>query len=74
MSYNVPAVTDVFAVAIKETVGFQQPQKCGGTKSCRGRKPEHGFVEPAVGAVTVLLYEVPPYSIFSIYFFPVALS
>jgi hypothetical protein len=29
MSPNVPAVYDVFAVAIKETVGFQQPQKCG---------------------------------------------
>jgi hypothetical protein len=28
MSHNVPAVYDVFAVAIKETVGFQQPQKC----------------------------------------------
>jgi hypothetical protein len=28
ISYNVPAVCDVFAVAIKETVGFQQPQKC----------------------------------------------
>jgi hypothetical protein len=28
MAYNVPAVYDVFAVAIKETVGFQQPQKC----------------------------------------------
>jgi hypothetical protein len=25
---NVPAVYDVFAVAIKETGGFQQPQKC----------------------------------------------
>jgi hypothetical protein len=29
MSHNVPAVYDVFAVAIKETAGFQQPQKCG---------------------------------------------
>jgi hypothetical protein len=28
ISHNVPAVYDVFAVAIKETVGFQQPQKC----------------------------------------------
>jgi hypothetical protein len=28
MAHNVPAVYDVFAVAIKETVGFQQPQKC----------------------------------------------
>ena len=29
IAHNVPAVYDVFAVAIKETVGFQQPQKCG---------------------------------------------
>jgi hypothetical protein len=28
MAHNVPAVYDVFAVAIRETVGFQQPQKC----------------------------------------------
>jgi hypothetical protein len=34
--YNVPAVYDVFAVAIKETVGFQQPQKCGGEKPQSG--------------------------------------
>jgi hypothetical protein len=30
MAYKVPAVYDIFAVAIKETVGFQQPQKYGG--------------------------------------------
>jgi hypothetical protein len=29
IAHNVPAVYDVFAVAIKETAGFQQPQKCG---------------------------------------------
>jgi hypothetical protein len=29
IAYNVPVVYDVFAVAIKETVGFQQPKKCG---------------------------------------------
>jgi hypothetical protein len=28
IAHNVPAVYDVFAVAIKETAGFQQPQKC----------------------------------------------
>jgi hypothetical protein len=28
IAHNVPAVYDVFAVAIKETGGFQQPQKC----------------------------------------------
>jgi hypothetical protein len=33
---NVPAVYDVFAAAIKETVGFQQPQKCGGEKPHKG--------------------------------------
>jgi hypothetical protein len=29
MSHNVPAVYDVFAVAIRERGVFQQPQKCG---------------------------------------------
>jgi hypothetical protein len=29
MAYNVPAVYDVFAVAIKEREAFQQLQKCG---------------------------------------------
>jgi hypothetical protein len=28
-SNNVPAVYDVFAIPIKETVGFQGLQKCG---------------------------------------------
>jgi hypothetical protein len=39
IALNVPAVYDVFAVAIKETVGFQQPQKCGGEKPHKGRSP-----------------------------------
>jgi hypothetical protein len=39
MSYNVPAVNDVFAVAIKERGAFQQQRKCGGAKRCRGRSP-----------------------------------
>jgi hypothetical protein len=46
MSYNVPAVYDVFAVAIKETVGFQQPQKCGGEKPHKGRSPTAVFRSP----------------------------
>jgi hypothetical protein len=29
MAYNVPAVYDVFASPIKETVGFQGLKKCG---------------------------------------------
>jgi hypothetical protein len=29
MAYNVPAVYDVFTVAIKEREAFQQPQKYG---------------------------------------------
>jgi hypothetical protein len=40
--YSVPyrsELYDVFAVAIKETVGFQQLQKCAGTKSHKGRSP-----------------------------------
>jgi hypothetical protein len=29
IALNVPAVYDVFVVAIKEREAFQQPQKCG---------------------------------------------
>jgi hypothetical protein len=47
MSSNVPAVYDVFAVAIKETVGFQQPQKCGGEKTHKGRSPTEFFRSPS---------------------------
>jgi hypothetical protein len=43
MSHNVPAVYDVFAVAIKECEAFQQPQKCGGEKPHKGRKADWGF-------------------------------
>jgi hypothetical protein len=43
MAYNVSAVHDVFAVAIKECGAFQQPQKCGGEKPHKGRKPDCGF-------------------------------
>jgi hypothetical protein len=46
MAYNVPAVYDVFAVAIKETAGFQQPQKCGGEKPHKGRRPTAVFRSP----------------------------
>jgi len=44
ISPNVPAVYDVFVVAIKEREAFQQPQKCGGTKTHKGRKPDCVFV------------------------------
>jgi hypothetical protein len=44
LSHNVPAVYDVFAVAIKEREAFQQPQKCGYTKTYKGRKPDYVFV------------------------------
>ena len=37
ISHNVPAVYDVFAVAIKEHEVFQQPQKCAGVKHHKGR-------------------------------------
>jgi len=40
MAHNVLAVCDVFAVAIKEREAFQQPQKCGGAKMHKGRKPD----------------------------------
>jgi hypothetical protein len=46
MAHNVPAVYDVFAVAIKETAGFQQPQKCGGEKPHKGRRPTAVFRRP----------------------------
>jgi hypothetical protein len=46
ISHNVPAVYDVFAVAIKETGGFQQPQKCGGEKPHKGRRPTAVFRSP----------------------------
>jgi hypothetical protein len=38
ISHNVPAVYDVFAVAIMEREAFQQPQKCAGTKPHKGRR------------------------------------
>jgi hypothetical protein len=43
---NVPAVYDVFAVAIKEREAFQQPQKCGGEKPHKGRSPTAVFRSP----------------------------
>jgi hypothetical protein len=43
MAYNVLAVYDVFAVAIKEREAFQQTQKCGEGKPHKGRKPGCGF-------------------------------
>jgi hypothetical protein len=47
IAHNVPAVYDVFAVAIRETVGFQQPQKCGGEKTHKGRSPTGFFRSPS---------------------------
>jgi hypothetical protein len=47
IAHNVPAVYDVFAVAIKETVGFQQPQKCAGEKTHKGRSPTAFFRRPS---------------------------
>jgi hypothetical protein len=44
IAHNVPAVYDVFAVVIKERGAFQQPQKCGGTKTYKGRKPDYVLV------------------------------
>jgi hypothetical protein len=44
MAHNVPAVNDVFAVAIKENRRFStQQQKCGGEKTHKGRKPDWVF-------------------------------
>jgi hypothetical protein len=47
ISYNVLAVTDVFAIAIKEHEVFQQPQKCGGEKTHKGRSPTGVFRSPS---------------------------
>jgi hypothetical protein len=46
MAYNVPAVYDIFASPIKETVGFQGLQKCGGEKPHKGRRPTAVFRSP----------------------------
>jgi hypothetical protein len=70
MAYNVPAVYDVFAVAIKEREAFQQPQKCGGEKTHKGRSPTGFFRSPSRfsgEAYTVLLGEVKPLYLY-IYF------
>ena len=37
-------IDDVFVVAIKEHEVFQQPQKCGGEKTHKGRSPTAFFV------------------------------
>jgi hypothetical protein len=47
MSSNVPAVYDVFASPIKETVGFQGLQKCAGEKTHKGRRPTAFFLRPS---------------------------
>ena len=47
MEHIVPAVYDVFAVAIKECVAFQQPQKCGGEKPHKGHRPATVFRSPS---------------------------
>ena len=47
IAHNVPAVYDVFASPIKETVGFQQPQKCGYEKPHKGRRPTAVFRSPS---------------------------
>jgi hypothetical protein len=47
ISHNVPAVSDVFASPIKETVGFQGLQKCSGEKPRKGRSPTAVFRSPS---------------------------
>jgi hypothetical protein len=46
LAHNVSVVCDVFAIAIKEAVGFQQPQKCGGAKCHKGACADWRFAEP----------------------------
>jgi len=73
ISFNVLAVCDGFAVAIKEREAFQQPQNCGVAKHHKGRKPDWCFAEPEPPyggeAHTGLLYAVPPYFIILPIFF-----
>jgi hypothetical protein len=76
--HTVPDVYDVFAVAIKETVGFQQPQKCAGEKMHKGRGPTAFFRRPSpVGVKHIQTCYAPlcrtlifliPINIFSNYF------
>jgi hypothetical protein len=47
IAHNVLAVTDVFAVAIKEHEVFKQQQKCGGEKTHKGRSPTGFFRSPS---------------------------
>ena len=49
MSYNVSGWRRFCGCDEGNAKHFQQPQKCGGAKSCRGRKPEHDFAEPEGG-------------------------
>jgi hypothetical protein len=47
ISYNVPAVYDVFASPIKERGAFQGLQKCAGEKTHKGRSPTEFFRRPS---------------------------
>jgi hypothetical protein len=47
IAHNVPAVYDVFASPIKETVGFQGLQKCAGEITHKGRRPTAFFRRPS---------------------------
>jgi hypothetical protein len=49
MSYNVPAVYDVFAVAIKEREAFQQLQKCGWSEAWERSDLAERNPEPPTG-------------------------
>jgi hypothetical protein len=76
ISHNVPAVYDVFAVAIKECGAFLHPQKCGGEKPHQGRSPTAVFRSPSRpqggDAYTVLLgavrYFLLPYTSLQLFF------
>jgi hypothetical protein len=49
ISYNVPAVYDVFAVAIKEREAFQQLQKCGWSEAWERSDLAERNPEPPTG-------------------------
>jgi hypothetical protein len=49
IAHNVPAVYDVFAVAIKEREAFQQPQKCGWSKAWERSDLAERNPEPPTG-------------------------
>jgi hypothetical protein len=70
MSHNVPAVYDVFASPMKETVGFQGLQKCGWSVAWEwsvAERPSH--TEPRAAYWRRSIYSPVMRSVRTFYFF-----